>query len=119
LKTIIKLVITLLLVHATWRTGAAFWRYYMFQDGVQSTAQFAGTRTPAEIQDRVLEIAKELEVPIDPEKIEVRREENHTLVDAVYTENIELLPTYFYPWEFTVNVDAFTITLSDEMRPGK
>jgi type III secretion system FlhB-like substrate exporter len=109
LKTIIKLVITGLLVHAAWRTGTAFWKYYMFKDGVQAAAQFAGTGSPAEIQNRVIEIAKELEVPLDPEKLAVRREMNHTLVDAVYTESIELVPTYFYPWEFTVNVDAFTI----------
>jgi hypothetical protein len=45
---------------------------------------------------------------VEPEAVRVRREDNHTLVDAVYTERIEILPRYFYPWQFKVSVDTFT-----------
>jgi hypothetical protein len=55
-----------------------------------------------------MSLAKQYEIPVEPEAIRVRRADNHTLVDATYTERIEILPRYFYPWEFNVNVDTFT-----------
>lgn len=119
MKTIIKLVMAGLLVHASWRGGAAFWRYYKFKDGVQATAQFAGARSEAEIHNRVVEIAQELDIPVDPENIEVRKEENHTFVNAAYTERIEFVPTYVYPWQFKLNVDVFTIAISKPGDPGR
>ena len=112
MKALIKLAIAALLVHASWRSGTAFWRYYEFKDGVQATAQFAGARSSSEIHNRVIEIANELDVPINPETIEVRKEQNHTYVDAAYTERIELVPNYYYyPWQFKVSIDAFTIAI--------
>ena len=109
MKTLIKLIIAALVLHATWRAGMVYFRHYQFKDGVQQTAQFAGTRSETALHDRVLELAKELEVPLDADRITVRRQDNHTLIDATYNVRIELLPRYYYPWELKVNVDAFTI----------
>lgn len=109
MKTLIKLIIAALVVHATWRAGTVYFRYYQFKDAVQQTAQFSGTRSENALRDRVLEIAKELQVPLDSDRVTVRRQDNHTLIDATYDEQIELLPRYYYPWVLKVNVDAFTI----------
>ena len=109
MKTLLKLVIAAMVVHATWRAGTAYLRYYRFKDGLQQTAQFSGGRTDNELHNRALEIAREHEIPIDPAHILVRRQDNHTLIDAAYEERIELLPRYYYPYEFKVSVDAFTI----------
>ena len=109
MKTLIKLIVAALIVHATWRAGTVYYRYYQFKDGVQQTAQFSGTRKENELHNRVLELASELQVPLSPDRVSVRRQDNHTLIDATYDEPIELLPRYFYPWQFRVNVDAFTI----------
>jgi hypothetical protein len=109
MKTLVKLVIAAAVIHATWRAGTAYWRYYQFRDGLQQTAQFSGVRSENELQDRAYEIARQYEVPIEPGRITVRRVENHTLIDATYVEQIELVPRYYYPYQFTVSVDAFTI----------
>ena len=109
MKTLIKLIIAALIVHATWRAGTVYFRYYQFKDGVQQTAQFSGTRSESDLHNRVLELASELQVPLDADRVRVRRQDNHTLIDATYDERIELLPRYFYPWQLRVNVDAFTI----------
>ena len=109
MKTLIKLIIAAAIVHATWRAGTVYFRYYQFRDNLQQVAQFSGGRSENELQNRAVEIARELEVPVDPDNIRVRRQENHTLIDASYEERIELLPRYFYPWRFNVSVDAFTI----------
>ena len=109
MKTLVKLLVAALIIHATWRAGTVYFRYYQFKDGVQQTAQFSGTRSENDLSNRVMELANQMQVPLDSERLRVRREDNHTLIDATYDERIELLPRYYYPWQFRVNVDAFTI----------
>ena len=109
MKTLVKLIVAALIIHATWRAGTVYFRYYQFKDGVQQTAQFSGTRSEGDLHNRVMELANQMQVPLDSERLRVRREDNHTLIDATYDERIELLPRYHYPWQFRVNVDAFTI----------
>jgi hypothetical protein len=44
------------------------------------------------------------------------------IVRAVYTDQVELLPTKFYPWQFKVNVEAFNANMpssSDVTAPGR
>jgi len=109
MRTLIKLVVAALIIHGSWRTGTAYWKYYKFRDNLQTTAQFAGDRTVPELHARVMGLASELDIPVMPEQVNVRQEENFTFIDAAYTDQIEILPRYFYPWEFTVNVQAFTV----------
>lgn len=108
MKTLIKLAIAALIIHATWRTGSVYVRYYEFKDGVQEAAQFSGERPENELYQRVLTLAEQHQIPLEPDAVRVRRQDNHTLVDATYTERIEIVPRYFYPWQFRVNVDTFT-----------
>ena len=110
MKAIIRLVIFALIIHGTWRTGMVYWRYYQFRDGVQQTAQFSSGRSDADIHQQVIEIGNAYEIPLNPERVNVRRVKNHTLIDASYDSRIEILPRYFYPWRFDVKVDTFTIT---------
>jgi hypothetical protein len=109
MKAIVKLVIAALVIHATWRAGSVYMRYYQFRDEARQIAQFQGARPESEIHERVLEAAARHQIPVDGEAVSVTRRDNHTYIDATYTERIELLPRYFYPWEFRMNVDAFTI----------
>jgi hypothetical protein len=109
MKALLRLVIAALVIHATWRAGTVFWRNYQFRDGVQQTAQFSGHRSNDELVGQVMELARANEIPLEESAVNVRRTENHTLIDVSYEERIELLPRYFYPWRFNVNVDAFTL----------
>ena len=109
MKTIIKLLLAALVVHACWKGSTVFWRHYELKDGAQKAALFAGNRTEAEIHSRIMEIARELDVPLDPEKLTVRKAPNHTYVNTAYTEKIEVVPTFFYPWDFKLDLDVFTI----------
>ena len=111
MKTIIKLIIAALIVHGTWRAGTVYLRYFEFRDDVQQIAQFAGRQTDSELLTRVMEAAQVHGIPLAPSAATVRRLNNHLLIDATYTERIELLPRYFYPWQFKMNVDVLTTTL--------
>jgi hypothetical protein len=117
MKALFKIIVAALVVHACFRAGTVYWRHYQFEDGVERTAQFGGKNAPNEVHDRVMEIAREFQIPLEPRNVKVRRQQNHMLIDAVYMERIELLPRYFYPWQFTVNVDAFTITPGEAHLP--
>jgi hypothetical protein len=114
MKLLIKLLIAAMVVHASWKTGTAFWRYYNFKDGAQAAALFAGVGSASEIHNRVFAIATKLDVPLEPAKLSVRREPNHILINASYTEKIEVVPSFFYPWDFKVDLDVFTLQGSGE-----
>ena len=106
--TIIKLGMAALVIHGAWRASEAYWAFYAFKDEVQAAAQFSGAMTEGDVRTRVMEIASAMDIPIQPEHLRVRRVGNHTMVDASYVDSIEILPTYFRPWEFEVNVDALS-----------
>jgi hypothetical protein len=108
MRVVIKLLIAGLVVHGSWRAGAAYWDYYRFRDAVQELAQFARDSSDGVVQARVLEIASTFQLPLEAERVSVRREGPHTLIDAAYVDQIEILPSYRVPWTFTVNVDAWT-----------
>ena len=115
MRTLVKLAIAGLILHATWRTGSAYMLNYEFQDQLQQLAQFAVGRSEEELQNRALEIASELKLPVQPEDVSVRRVDNHTYINAVYNAQIEILPTRRYPWEFKVSVDAWSVAVA---KPG-
>ena len=109
MRVLIKLLLAALLVHGSWRAGMAYWDFYRFRDGVQAAAQFAGDRSTEAVTTRVLEVASVLRLPVDPERVKVRREGDHVLVDVEYTARIEILPAYLVPWTFALAIDAWTI----------
>ena len=109
MKTLIKLLFAALVLHACWRAGTVFYRYYNFKDSAQTAALFGAAKSEDELHGILMQLAGEMNVPIKPENLRIRRVPNHTYIDSVYTEKIEVVPTYFYPWEFKVNMDVFTI----------
>ena len=122
IKTVIKLAIAALLVHACWRSANVVLRYSNFKDAVHEMVLFSTTKSDDQVQARVLELAQQYEVPVQPENVTVRRIGNRTMVNAVYTDQIELVPTKFYPWEFKVNVEtfnAYAATPNDVTAPGR
>ena len=110
LKLLIKLAVAALIANAAYRLGIAYLSYYRFTDAVAQTAQFGPDRSRAEIHRRVLELASQYDVPLTADGFTIRRTENsHTIVDGGYTQKVDLLPGYQYPWPFTVHVDVFTV----------
>ena len=109
MRLLIKLAIVGLVVHACWRAASAYYEYYEFRDAVMAAAQQGGDER--EVQARVVGIASTMNVPVAAEQINVRRDSSHTLVDANYVDQIEILPTYRYPWEFKVSVDAWKLSV--------
>jgi hypothetical protein len=122
IKTLIKLVVAALVVHACWRSANVALRNYKFKDAVHEAVLFSNAKSDAQLQGRVMELARQFDVPLAEEDVEIKHVENKTMVSAVYTDQVELLPTKFYPWQFKVNVEAFNANMpssGDVAAPGR
>jgi hypothetical protein len=119
LKTIIQLLIAALLVNACVRGGAAAWRYYTFKDAVEQEARFGGKTTASELQQRIVDLAADYEITLDPADVEVTRDGQTTSVTAAYIEPIELVPRLYvrqHIFEFAVSVRPTRPLTADDIR---
>ena len=108
-RTLFKLGIFLLIVHALYRFVPIYFHYQQFKDAVHETALFSRERTDAQIIERVIELAEKYQVPLSRENVQIRREGERIGIDAAYLESIEWLPTYKRPWQFNVGEEALIV----------
>lgn len=106
IRTLIKLAIVVVVVHAAVKIVPVFWTYVKFKDAVTETARFSSRRSQDEITTRVLAIAERYDLPISRGDIEVRKVEDRTYVNTRYSVQLEYFPSKFYPWDFVVNVEG-------------
>ena len=116
MKKLIQLLIVVLIAHAGWRVGPVYWRYVTFRDHVSEAVKFSGARPEDELLDRIVELAAAGRVPVAREAVQVRRVADHTYLDLAYVEPLELLPRYFYPYEFKISVDAWHVKVPEPMK---
>ncbi len=107
IKLIIRLAIVALIANATWRLGNAYLNYYRFTDAVKQLAQFSAGRTEGDLRARVLELASEYDVPLADEDFTTSRENGRAFLKGAYTQPVELVPGYKYPWVFRWEIDTF------------
>ena len=69
------------------------------RDVVQKEARAAGQHSDKMIAETILARAKQLELPVDKENIEVRRTSGEIIVDVKYTVPI-VFPGYTFNWDF-------------------
>jgi len=109
IKSIIKIAIAVLLANALWRIASAYISYYKFQDAVQEYSIRTGGKSDEEIKNRVAELAAQYEEPVDAEAVEVRKDQQHTYIDARYTKPVAVLPGYEYQWPFSLSADGYLL----------
>ncbi len=109
MRTLIKLAIAALVLHAAYQVGMAYWDHYQFTDAVQQVAQFGESEPVPEIKKRVMELAAGRNLPIPEDAITVTRLQRRIDVDGVYTREILLAPGYKKPWTFTVDIVVLTL----------
>jgi hypothetical protein len=109
MRTIIKLLIVAAVVNATVRVAAVSWQHYQFEDATQQVLLFGRSATETQLHDLIAQRAVDFEIPIDPASIEVVREPSRTLARASYIRPVELFPRYFYPMDFSFEVDTLAV----------
>ncbi len=73
-------------------------------DFMVELTKFSASMTPEELEKRIVERAKELELPLDKEHVHVAREGDRIKMEAHYTVPLEY-PGYTYQWTFDHKVD--------------
>jgi putative aminopeptidase FrvX len=110
IRTILKLVVVALLANAVWHLFGAYAPNYKLQDGIQYAALNRGQISDEALEEKILELAAQFEVPLTASGVSVTHTNNHTVVDVSYVRTIELAPGFRYPWPFSMHVDALSLT---------
>jgi hypothetical protein len=115
-RKFLNLAIVLLIVHAGWKVGPVVVRHFKFKDKITDAARYSGSDSVADLRKTILTIAESTNVPLEPEALSVHKTGEHVRVEADYTEQLEVLPRYFYLHEFAFSIDT---PLAQPMRPGE
>jgi hypothetical protein len=106
MSTIIKLLITALVLNACFQGGRSAWGFYQFQDEVQQAVLFSTTQTAEQLKARIATAASELQKDLDPETFTVAYQGTQARIRAAYTDQVPLLPGgYRYKWLHELEVD--------------
>jgi hypothetical protein len=127
-KTLIKIAVALVVIHAAFRVGYAFWNYYRYEDALLQLAQFGDRSTERQLCDQAISTAADYDVPISAAGLLVRKGNNppyscedgpmvlqggatglpssQMTIEGTYTDRLQLFPGYYYPWEFKPSASA-------------
>jgi hypothetical protein len=106
MKVLLKLAVVALLANAVWHLFGAYAPNYRLTDAAQSAAQFRGDLTDAALQQKVLFLASQLDVPAADEDVKVTHDLGRTIIDISYTRSVELAPGFIRRWPFTIHVEV-------------
>lgn len=103
MKTIFKIVITLVVLTACFQAARYALNNFQFEDAVQQRLLFDTRASDAEVVTAVMRIAHEYSiVELREDDVSVRMIAQDRVVEMPYTVTIPLLPGLFeYPWTFT------------------
>ena len=106
MKTLIKLALVAAIVNGAYHVGTAYLTHYRFRDSVQEMVQFRGDKDDAWVRARIIELANQYEVPVDPGAVDINSERYHSLITIGYKRQIEIFPGLKRDWPFMMNVDT-------------
>lgn len=107
MKAIIGLLVVILAGYLAFAFMPPYFAKYQFSDDVNSIARFAGPTNKGEedIRKEVLKKAKENDIPITGEQIQISREQQHVDIKARYTYVVNLIGGKQVPLEFAIQSD--------------
>jgi hypothetical protein len=115
MKSIIKIALGFVLVTAAFQGARAALKHYTFVDALQESMLFGSSRNEAQITEKVIELAAEYEIPLDPDLLSVTRDPFLITIEAPYTDTVNLLPGFYArKWDFDASV---SVRLLEDTRP--
>ena len=109
INSLLKLAFLAVIANATWHVFVPYQACVRFKDAVHAASLADFERPEEEQKARVLSLANQFDIPLTADDFTLRRENNHTIIEGSYTQPIELVPTFVYPWTFTWHVDTFYV----------
>lgn len=111
MKTLVKIVIALVLVTASFNASRAALNNYQFEDAVREGILFDPRASNGEIYAMIAKLANEYDVPLAPEDIDVRDVGQEVQIKMSYTTNVVLVPgIYKRDWTFTPSASTRILT---------
>ncbi|HVL67225.1 MAG TPA: hypothetical protein VM364_08175 [Vicinamibacterales bacterium] len=109
MKTLFKLAIALLVVHALVRFVPPYWNFTQFRSALKERATEWHQQSDAGVVQEVVNLAAHFDVPITAENVRVRRDVDHLYIDVSYKAPIEFIPGSKHDWKFDASIDAWTL----------
>ena len=101
MKTIIKVVVSLFLLTAMFNAGRSAFNNYAFEDAVHEGLLFEPNASDEKIVDMVMKLARDYEVPLESNDIQIRSRGADLMVSMSYTDTVVLVPGVFErDWTF-------------------
>jgi hypothetical protein len=108
IKRIVSLIVFLLLANAGVRLGLVYYHDQTFKDAVREYAILAGQppgKTDDVVRGKVMQLAQDSEIPLDPDFVEISRNSSAGLGEKVtikfaYAVMVPLAPGYNRRFEF-------------------
>ena len=95
MKTLLQIGVAIVLLIVSVQGGRAAMKHYQFVDAIQEAMLFASSRTEDQIAERVMELAEDYEIPLEPTNLSVQRAAYQIIIDAPYTDTVDLLPGFY------------------------
>jgi|SRR5215207_8249603 len=97
IKKVISFVIFLLLANAGARVGMVYFHDQQFKDAVRELSLFSGGKTEEVIRARVMELATENQIPLDPDFVELTKKitpgvGDHYSIKVAYAVLVPVFP---------------------------
>lgn len=73
-------------------------------DFIEQQVQFAGGSTDEQIRKRILQRAKELDIPLDPKNLEIKKGSQRIQLHCTYSVELDF-SVYTYVWNFEHEFD--------------
>lgn len=108
IKKVVSLIVFLVMANAGVRLGLVVFHDQQFKDAVRELALFAGqppAKTDDVIRAKVMQLAQDNQIPLDPDFVEISRNSSAGLGEKVtiklaYAVMVPLLPGYNRRFEF-------------------
>ena len=109
IKALLKFLVVLAVFNALYHSGAAFWRFYQLKDSAEQALIFGVDAKPDRIQEQIVTRAGDLELPVSAADVKVTKEGARSEATVSYRQEIELIPSVHYPYDFRFTVNAVAV----------
>jgi len=97
IKKIISLIVFLVIANAGIRVAIVYFHDQQFKDAIRELSLFSGGKSEEIIRAKVMEIARDNEIPLDPDFVELTRKVtpgvgDHIMIKVSYAKMVPVFP---------------------------
>jgi hypothetical protein len=90
LGCLFSIMILMVVLYYAVDVGRVYWDFYKFQDEMETSARFAQTQSDEQIRNHLRDVARDLELPTEAQRIVIRRTPPTITIRSQYVVDIEL-----------------------------